>query len=101
MGRLRTVGIQRDTQQVEDEFEFGHGSSRRDGSVDEHDMPLSPFFSGSSSTAWGSSIPSTPGGGTCSPGAIPIGGMSLSSSYNTPRSVNAALADEDEEEMVV
>jgi len=97
VGRLRTVGIQRDTQ-VED-------------ADTSEDIPSSPFFS-ASSTTWGSnSIPSTPGGdtftpvyaggagGTASPGmTIPIEAMSLSSRYETPRSENLCLADEEEEE---
>ena len=68
-----------------------------------------------SSTVWGSSIPSTPvrstftpayaggggnggNGGTTSPGmTIPIGAMSLSSRYETPRSGILSLANEEEE----
>ncbi|KAF8797355.1 Opi1-domain-containing protein [Phlegmacium glaucopus] len=118
VGRLRTVGIQRGTQEVEDadtsEFEFslrnnrrGHHRSGSSSQFDEHDLPSSPYLSGSSSTAWGSSIPSTPGGDTYTPAyvgsapslcAIPIGAMSLSSRYNTPRSGNMTLPDEEEEE---
>ena len=120
VGRLRTVGIQRGTQ-AEDatddsisEFEFPPRSEHHHGSSasstqfedhEDHDMFSSSFVSGSSSsTVWGSSIPSTPReGNTCtpgtsSPGAIPIGAMSLSSKYNTPRSVISMLPDEEEEE---
>lgn len=129
VGRLRTVGIQRGAQEGEDledapEFEFGIPESqkfqhRRTGSSasyddQELDMP-SPFFSGASSTAWGSSIPSTPGGPNSngkngfgfggfagnapSPGAnsIPLGSMSLASRYNTPKSVGVDLPDVEEE----
>ncbi|PPQ65689.1 hypothetical protein CVT24_012107 [Panaeolus cyanescens] len=129
VGRLRTVGIQRGAQEGEDvedgsEFEFGVPESqkfghRRTGSAasyddQELDMP-SPFFSGASSTAWGSSIPSTPGGPNSngkngcgyggfagsapSPSAnsIPIGSMSLASRYNTPKSVVVDLPDVEEE----
>ena len=125
VGRLRTVGIQRDTQ-VEDtdtpEFEFlqrsdqqQHHRERSGGSTQfdepDQDIPTSPFLS-ASSTVWGSSIPSTPvrstftpayagggNGGTTSPGVmIPIGAMSLSSRYETPRSGILSLADEEEEE---
>ena len=74
-------------------------------------MPSSPFFS-ASSTIWSSSVPSTPvrgtftpvyagsgKGGTTSPGmTIPIGAMSLSSRYETPRSGTSSLADEQEGE---
>lgn len=117
------MGIQRGAQEGEDtevsEFEFAeHMQHRRTGSTqsipyDEHDTGMpSPFFSGSS-TNWGSSIPSTPGGGAhtpaygfaggaSSPGAvamaIPIGAMSLNSRYNTPKSVAASLPEEEEEE---
>lgn len=86
---------------------------RRTGSAqsDFNDMDgaTSPFFSSSSASNWGSSIPSTPGGGTFtpvyssyagnapSPGAIPIGAMSLASRYNTPKSVNTTLPEEDSE----
>lgn len=119
VGRLRTVGIQRGTQQTEDdisEFEFPNRSERGASSsqLDEPDVPCSPNFfstsSSSSSTTWGSSIPSTPGGGGTftpgyvggapSPGAmmIPIGAMSLSSRYNTPRSSIMTLPGEEEEE---
>lgn len=105
VGRLRTVGIQRGVQEGEDtegyEFEFGH--RRKDSSqYDDQDLQ-SPFFS-SSSTAWGSSIPSTPGGGPYnapSPGAIPIGAMSIGSRYNTPRSSVVGLPDEDRDDMTV
>ena len=123
VGRLRTVGIQRGAQEGEDteasEFEFGeHMQHRRTGSTqsipyDDHDAGMpSPFFSGSS-TNWGSSIPSTPGGGAHTPAygfaggapspsamamAIPIGAMSLNSRYNTPKSVAASLPEEEEEE---
>jgi hypothetical protein len=151
VGRLRTVGIQRGAQEGEDipehdiaaEFGFPHPEHirhRRAGSATstafsdldaEHDadrdvdIPSSPFFSSNASTTWGSSIPSTPGGGTYtpggggfgstaggynegasyeksyagapSPGAIPIGAMSLASRYNTPRSVVAGLPEEEEE----
>jgi transcriptional repressor OPI1 len=133
VGRLRTVGIQRDTQEEEttdtSEFQFlqrtnqqqqHHHHRDRSGSsstqfdeADQDNMPSSPFFS-ASSTVWGSnSIPSTPargtftpvyagggkGGGTASPGmTIPIGAMSLSSRYETPRSSVLNLADEEEEE---
>jgi hypothetical protein len=101
VGRLRTVGIQRGVQEGEDtegyEFEFGHHRRKESSQYDEQDVQ-SPFFS-SSSTAWGSSIPSTPGGGgACSapsPGAIPIGAMSIGSGCNTPKSVVVALPDED------
>ena len=102
------------------EFEFlqrGDQQHRRDlsgGSTQfdepDQDMPNSPFFS-ASSTVWGSSIPSTPvrgtftpvyaggKGGAASPGmTIPIGAMSLSSRYETPRSGILSLADEEEEE---
>ena len=57
----------------------------------------------SSSTVWGSSIPSTPReGNTCtlgtsSPGAIPVEAMSPSSRYNIPRSVISMLPDEEED----
>ena len=127
VGRLRTVGIQRDAQLEEgsdtsESFEFlqqgsdeqqEHRRDRSGGSTTQfeepdQDVPSSPFFS-ASSTVWGSSIPSTPvrgtvtpvyagggGGGTVSPGmTIPIGAMSLSSRYGTPRSLS--LADEEEE----
>lgn len=160
VGRLRTVGIQRGAQEGEDtpehdiaaEFGFPHPKHirhRRAGSTTstafsdpdaEHDadrdvdIPSSPFFSSNASTTWGSSIPSTPGGGTFtpggggfgftagaaggyntvnggasyekgyasyagapSPGAIPIGAMSLASRYNTPRSVVVGLPEEEEE----
>lgn len=134
------------------EFGFphpGHLGHRRNGSTTstafsdadaEHDVdidhePSSPVFSSNTSTTWGSSIPSTPGGGAYtpggggfsstagaagaygsayntngggasfekgfgrqSPGAIPIGAMSLTSRYNTPRSVAAGLPEEEEEE---
>ena len=76
----------------------------------DQDIPNSPYFS-ASSTVWNSSVPSTPvrgtltpvyaGGkaGTASPGmTIPIGAMSLSSRYETPRSGILILADEEEEE---
>lgn len=73
-------------------------------------MPPSPFFSGaSSSTAWNSSIPSTPVGpftpyhmdSTATPSSPPpgfpnIGSMTLSSRYNTPRSIKAELPDVEE-----
>ena len=72
-------------------------------------MPNSPFLS-ASSTVWGSSNPSTPlrgtftpvyagkGGGMASPAmTIPIGAMSLSSRYETPRGGVLSLADEEEE----
>jgi len=112
VGRLRTVGLQRDTTQVEDgditsEFEFSQRGSQHE--PDQEDIPSSPFFS-ASSTVWGSSIPSTPagdtftpayaaGGGAASPGVtLPIGAMSLSSRYETPRSGILNLADEEEEE---
>ncbi|KAF8194989.1 transcription factor Opi1-domain-containing protein [Pholiota molesta] len=157
VGRLRTVGIQRGAHEGEDipehdiATEFGfprpeHTRHRRAGSATstafsdldaEHDadrdpdIPSSPFFSSNASMTWGSSIPSTPGGGTYtpggggfgsaaggynavnegasyeksyasyagapSPGAIPIGAMSLASRYNTPRSVVAGLPEEEEE----
>ena len=110
VGRLRTVGIQRGVQEGEDsegyEFEFGGHHRRTDSSsqYDDQDLP-SPFFS-SSSTAWGSSIPSTPGGNgpynAPSPGAIPIGAMSIGSRYNTPKSGVVGLPDEeDRDEMTV
>ena len=117
--RLRTVGIQRGTQereqqqpQVEDgdtsEFEFSHRSGGR-GDVGHDNIPSSPLFSGSSSSstaAW-ASVPSTPGGGTYTPsyvrnGAsspsgieIPVGAMSLR--YDTPRSGFLSLPDEEKE----
>ena len=83
-GRLRTVGIQRGAQEGEDSEEIDKDGSeapsaevdfpegrRRHGrtistqssavsTVDDGDVPTSPFLSGSSSTHWGSSIPSTP-----------------------------------------
>ena len=127
VGRLRTVGLQRDTQQEEttatSEFEFlqrtdqhhhhrdrsGSSSTQFDEADQDNNMPSSPFFS-ASSTVWGSnSIPSTPArgtftpvyagsGGTASPAmTIPIGAMSLSSRYETPRSGILSLADEEEE----
>lgn len=127
---MRTVGIQRGAQEGEDaeegsEFEFGIPESQKFGhrrtgssaSYDEQDLDMpSPFFSGASSTVWGSSIPSTPGGpnsngkngfgfggfaGTApSPTAnsIPIGSMSLASRYNTPKSVIVDLPDVEEEQ---
>ncbi|KAF9472445.1 Opi1-domain-containing protein [Pholiota conissans] len=166
VGRLRTVGIQRGAQEGEDisdhdmaaEFGFPQPEQlrhRRNESTTstafsdpdaEHDAdhdidhePSSPVFSSNTSTTWGSSIPSTPGGGTytpggggfsssagaapgtyssaCSssgarasfekgyagyagapsPGAIPIGSMSLASRYNTPKSVAVGLPEEEEE----
>lgn len=106
VGRLRTVGIQRGVQEGEDtegyEFEFGHHRRNDSSQYDDQDLP-SPFFS-SSSTAWGSSIPSTPGGGPYnapSPGAIPIGAMSIGSRYNTPKSVVVGFPDEDRDDMTV
>ncbi|TFK39596.1 transcription factor Opi1-domain-containing protein [Crucibulum laeve] len=116
VGRFRTVGLQRGIQEGDEtdtsEFDFpGIGTSgqrhRRTGSAqsqfDEHDLP-SPFFSGSSSTAWGSSIPSTPGGSYTpypyagnapSPIANGIGAMTLGSRYSTPKSVMVELPEED------
>ncbi|TFK24071.1 Opi1-domain-containing protein [Coprinopsis marcescibilis] len=120
VSRLRAVGINRGAQQGgeeagdggETDFESGYplGSEyrhhRRNSSSISEDFP-SPFFSGSSSTAWNSSIPSTPGGpytpssypaNVNSPGSVlpilPLSQMSLSSRYSTPKSVNAELPEE-------
>ena len=98
------------------------GSTTQFDEAADHDIlpPNSPYFS-ASSTVWSStSVPSTPvrgtftpvyaaggggsgggGGGTVSPGGmmmIPIGAMSLSSRYETPRGGVLSLADEEEEE---
>ena len=93
------------------------GSTTQFDEAADHDIlpPNSPYFS-ASSTVWSStSVPSTPvrgtftpvyavggggGGGTVSPGGmmmIPIGAMSLSSRYETPRGGVLSLADEEEE----
>jgi transcriptional repressor OPI1 len=105
VNRLRTVGIQRDTLVEDTEYEFSQQGQRRSDEPDQ-DTPGSPFFS-TSSTVWGSSIPSTPAGDSftpayasaASPGmTIPIGAMSLSSRYETPRSGILSLPGEEEEE---
>ena len=122
VGRLRTVKIQRETQ-VEGgtdttESEYHHDRSGGSAQFDkppDHDIPSnSPHVSAFSSVWSSTSIPSTPvrgtftpiyaggsGGGTVSPGGtmIPIGAMSLSSRYETPRSGVLSLADEEEEGM--
>lgn len=84
VGRLRTVGIQRGAQEGEDSEEIDRNGSEAPSAevdfperhchhrrtistqssavstVDDGDVPTSPFLSGSSSTQWASSIPSTP-----------------------------------------
>ncbi|RXW21062.1 hypothetical protein EST38_g4797 [Candolleomyces aberdarensis] len=128
IARLRTVGLQRAAQEgteggeenppPEGTFELPPSLERRrhrrnSSSQFSDDMPPSPFFSGAS-TAWNSSIPSTPVGAftpmntavyqgdgissmTSSPPGFPnIASMTLSSRYNTPKSVRAELPDVDE-----
>ncbi|KAJ2914031.1 hypothetical protein MD484_g6365, partial [Candolleomyces efflorescens] len=130
ISRLRTVGLQRGAQEgtEDDDAPPPHGTPnfdlppslerrrhrRNSSSQFSDDLPPSPFFSGAS-TAWNSSIPSTPvgpftpmntavyqadgnmGGIMSSPPGFPnIGSMTLSSRYNTPKSVRAELPDVEE-----
>jgi hypothetical protein len=104
-------------QRTSDQQHRHHHRDRSGGSTQfdepDQDIPNSPSFFSASSTVWGSnSTPSTPvrgtftpvyvggsKGGTTSPGmTIPIGAMSLSSRYETPRSGFANEEEEEEEE---
>ncbi|KAF9464914.1 transcription factor Opi1-domain-containing protein [Collybia nuda] len=139
VSRLRTVGIQRGGgQEAEDlplpppgrhsrgnsdgDLEFGNALRHRRGAssssqFDDNDGMPSPYSGASSYSSYtgGSSIPSTPGagsytpgysythggyGGAPSPGASlsALGSMSLNGSrYSTPRSVTTTLPDEDDD----
>lgn len=107
-------GAQDGEEPEDDEFQLPERMRHRrtdsaQSDFNDTDGTTSPFFSSSSASNWGSSIPSTPGGGTFtpayssyagnapSPGAIPIGAMSLASRYSTPKSTTATLPEDDSE----
>jgi transcriptional repressor OPI1 len=142
VGRLRTVGIQRASSQegvpVEDGGPPSSNASALDGSETDPEIELtqnsghrrvnsiaSSFdesdagttFSGSSSYAGGSSVPSTPGfssgphihngyvyaGGPGSPGVMGLEAMNLGGSrsrISTPKNSVVGLLDEDDEESI-